>query len=244
MKGFFAMDDAILNFFNSLGDIGVILKTFVELLMAVICGGLIGYEREKNGHDAGLRTHTLVSIGACLIMIISIRGPGMDAVNTNRDPARLAAQVVSGIGFLGAGTIIQNGMNIKGLTTAATIWLCGGLGLACGSGFFSGAILSTIISYITLSFLTKIEMKLARKSPKIVMLVDNQDNILKKIADVSKNYVLVIKNISTAIISNAANDKKYQISIRLTCNEQDELNSFVKALKETIRPEEISCIKK
>ena len=149
------MDEIIINFFENLGWWGHIILIFIELFCAALFSSFIGYERESNGHAAGLRTHILVSLGSCLIMIVSVSAPGFGGAT--RDPARLAAQVVSGIGFLGAGTIIQNGTDIKGLTTAATIWLCGGIGLACGSGYFSGAIIATIISLITLVLLVHLE---------------------------------------------------------------------------------------
>ena len=166
------MDGFILEFFQGLDWWGQILLLLLELICAGVFAGFIGYEREVNGHAAGLRTHILVSIGACLIMNLSISAPGLD-IGATRDPARIAAQVVSGIGFLGAGTIIQNGTNVKGLTTAATIWLCGGVGLACGSGYFVGALLTTIISYITLTLLTKMEANIIKNTPRIVLLVES-----------------------------------------------------------------------
>ena len=149
------MDKIIIDFFEGFGWWGHLILLTIELIFAALFSGIIGYERESNGHAAGLRTHILVSLGACLIMIVSISAPEFP-VEQARDPARLAAQVVSGIGFLGAGTIIQNGTNVKGLTTAATIWLCGGIGLACGSGYFTGAIIATLVSLVTLILLIKL----------------------------------------------------------------------------------------
>ena len=105
--------------------VGNIFLILLSLVMTALLSGLIGFEREYNGHAAGLRTHLMVAIGSALIMIISIYGFS-DAAFPNRDPARLAAQVVPGIGFLGAGTIIQTGTDIKGLTTATTIWVTEG----------------------------------------------------------------------------------------------------------------------
>lgn len=104
----------------------------IRLLLAGLMGGIIGLERESHGRPAGLRTHIIVSLGSCLIMLVSIYG-FEDA--GNRDPARLAAQVISGIGFLGAGTILREGATIIGLTTAASLWVVAGIGLAMGAVF-------------------------------------------------------------------------------------------------------------
>ena len=102
----------------------------LRLLMSGVLGGLIGYEREYQHKSAGLRTHILVCVGSCLIMILSIKLYTAVQGLTNADPARLAAQVVSGIGFLGAGSILKEGPNVRGLTTAASMWVVSGVGLA------------------------------------------------------------------------------------------------------------------
>ena len=111
----------------------------LRLVLAVVLSGIIGFERELHGRPAGLRTHILVCVGAALVMLISIDGFGGSG-----DPARLAAQVVSGIGFLGAGAILRDGGDIKGITTAATLWIVGMIGLACGNGYYIGAIVAKI----------------------------------------------------------------------------------------------------
>jgi len=128
-----------------IGNTEVILR----LLLSAFFGGLVGMEREANNRPAGLRTHVLVSLGSTLIMMISIDAfRGMGASGNGGEPARLAAQVVSGIGFLGAGTILRDGTNIKGLTTAASLWVCGGIGLAVGSGYYLGGFKNIFIHYI------------------------------------------------------------------------------------------------
>lgn len=107
------------------------IEIIIRLVLSSVLGGLIGIEREVNNRPAGLRTHVLVTVGSALIMLISIDGFS-NLPNRLGDPARLAAQVVSGIGFLGAGTIMRTGNNINGLTTAASLWVSAGLGLAVG----------------------------------------------------------------------------------------------------------------
>lgn len=131
----------------------------LRLLMSCILGGIIGYEREAHRKTAGLRTHILVSIGSCLIMILSIKIYESVQGLTNADPARLAAQVVSGIGFLGAGSIIKDGPTVKGLTTAASLWVVSGVGLAVGSGYYIEAFITTGLVFLTLSILSRLENK-------------------------------------------------------------------------------------
>ncbi|MCE5286303.1 MAG: MgtC/SapB family protein [Pelosinus sp.] len=135
------------------------LEFIGRLILAALVGGVIGYERQAHNKSAGLRTHMLVSVGSCLIMILSIQMFRDVEGLTNADPARLAAQVVSGIGFLGAGSIIKEGPTVNGLTTAASLWVVAGLGLAVGSGYYVIALATTIICFLTLTFLGRVEKK-------------------------------------------------------------------------------------
>lgn len=132
-----------------------------RLLIALLIGGAIGLEREFKGKPAGMRTNMLICVGSCLIMILSIE-IARTAART-ADPGRIAAQVVTGIGFLGAGTIIRSRFHIVGLTTAATIWALSALGLAIGAGFL---LLSAIVAFlitVTLIFIGYIEKRLETK---------------------------------------------------------------------------------
>lgn len=129
----------------------------VRLTIAALLGGIVGLERQQRHKSAGLRTHILVSLGSCLIMLISYKlYAGVQGL-TNADPARLAAQVVSGIGFLGAGTIMKEGLTIKGLTTAASLWVVAGVGLAVGAGYYVGAVTTTVLSVLALTYLPRFE---------------------------------------------------------------------------------------
>jgi putative Mg2+ transporter-C (MgtC) family protein len=134
-----------------------------RLLLSALLGGLIGLERESKQHAAGLRTHILVAVGATLITIASMYGfsevLGVYGVASSRDPARVAAQIVSGIGFLGAGTILREGSTIKGLTTAASLWVVAGIGLAVGAGLDMAAATTTVIVVIALVVLNKFEKR-------------------------------------------------------------------------------------
>ncbi|MFA6281514.1 MAG: MgtC/SapB family protein [Candidatus Omnitrophota bacterium] len=132
----------------------------VRLMICFLCGGIIGLEREKQGRSAGLRTHILVCMGSGLIMLISLYIFDIYNGKAPVDPSRIAAGVVTGIGFLGAGTIITNRAGAKGLTTAASIWVSSAIGLAVGCGFILAAAFTTIITFVTLAFLKHIEKNL------------------------------------------------------------------------------------
>ena len=135
------------------------LETALRLLLATLLGGAIGWERERNNHPAGFRTHILVCVGSALIMLLSIYGfpQFMDEDKVRFDPGRIAAQVVSGIGFLGAGTILRQGLTVSGLTTAASLWVVAAIGLAAGAGFLFPALFVTLLALVSLELLNKVE---------------------------------------------------------------------------------------
>src|SRR3954469_19034483 len=118
----------------------------LRLSVAAALGGAIGLERELRERGAGLRTHTVVSVGAALFTLVSAYA----FIGPRVDPTRIAAQIVSGIGFLGAGAIIRQGLSVRGLTTAATLWLVAAIGMASGAGYYDAAIIATLGAIITL----------------------------------------------------------------------------------------------
>lgn len=129
------------------------LEMTIKLLLAVFLGSLIGYEREIKRRPAGLRTHMLVSLGSSLFTILSLNAfPGSD-------PSRVAAGILIGIGFIGAGTVLQTKEKIIGLTTAASLWITASIGMAVGVGFYLLAIVATIIAFLTL-WMSGIEKKI------------------------------------------------------------------------------------
>lgn len=131
-----------------------------RLFLAAALGGIIGFEREKHHKGmAGFRTHILVSMGSALIMLVSIYIFEIYSGKAPVDPARIAAGVVTGIGFLGAGTIIRSGESVKGLTTAASLWTVSGIGLAIGCGFYIAGWASALIAFAALYFLRKIPIE-------------------------------------------------------------------------------------
>ena len=142
------------------------LEVIVRLVLAVFLSGLVGLEREAKGRAAGFRTHILVCTGSALIMLTGVYLTAASQTG-GVDPTRLAAQVVSGIGFLGAGTIIQFRDSVRGLTTAASVWVSAGIGLAVGCGFYTGAVATTFIVLIVLFALHQIEDQVGAKARKL-----------------------------------------------------------------------------
>ena len=138
----------------------------LRLLLAAGLGSLIGAERERLAWTAGLRTHMLVCVGACLVMIVSAFGFAdiVGSYHVILDPSRVAAQVVSGIGFLGAGAILLRGDVVKGLTTAASLWTVAAIGLAVGGGLYLAAAVATVIILVILAGIKPLEEWLQRRS--------------------------------------------------------------------------------
>lgn len=173
-----------------------------RIVLAAILGGIVGVEREYNRHPAGFKTHLLVCVGACLVMLLSMFG-FQDYMENNSefvnfDPSRLAAYVVSGIGFLGAGTILVQGYTVRGLTTAASIWVTAGIGLSIGVGMYFAAIFTTAIVTLSLIFLNKIESILFKKKKNdelIAIHAKPQDMTLLAIINILEENKVVVKNV-------------------------------------------------
>jgi len=132
-------------------------QIILRLVLSVILSGLIGLERQMHRRTAGLRTHILVCLGSCLIMLTSLYVFDIYKDKVSLDPARIAAGVITGIGFLGAGTIIREKEGVRGLTTAASLWVVAGIGLAVGCGFLNASIFTTILALVVLFFLRYLE---------------------------------------------------------------------------------------
>ncbi|WP_425060897.1 Protein SapB [Sporomusa carbonis] len=173
------------------------MDIILRLVISAILGGLIGLERESLERPAGLRTHILVCIGSSLMMIVSIYGfAGYESVS--KDPGRIAAQVVSGIGFLGAGTILREGLTVKGLTTAASLWVVAGIGLAIGCGLFFAGIAVTALVFLTLVLFGQMERRhlSSKYYDRIKMVVRDQPGQLGAIGMLFGKHGISIKNIT------------------------------------------------
>lgn len=151
-----------------------IASTILRLLLAVICGGIIGLERGKRRQAAGFRTHILVCMGSALVMITNIQI--IAQYSPGEDPTRIAAQVVSGIGFLGVGTIIVTGTKqIKGLTTAAGLWASACMGISIGAGHFVSSIIACCIICLVMTVLNNVERRFYQTSKVIDLYIEFQD---------------------------------------------------------------------
>jgi putative Mg2+ transporter-C (MgtC) family protein len=171
-----------------------------RLLLAALLGGLVGFERERHNRPAGLRTHILVCVGATLIMMVSVYGFGGDGAQG--DQGRIAAQVVTGIGFLGAGTIMRQGSIIRGLTTAASLWVVAGIGLAVGIRLHVAAVAATALVLVTLYALSGVENYLARgrcKKSLWIRAVD-QPGLLGRVGTVLGDQNVSITNVNLSSV--------------------------------------------
>lgn len=193
----------------------------VRLLVASILGALIGLERDVHGRAAGLRTHLLVSLGTAVFMILS-ETVARKSTGTFSDPGRIAAQVVTGIGFLGAGAIIKEGINVRGLTTAACLWTVAAIGMAAGAGLPVLAALTTLIALICLIFLKRIERFYSKDSYRILTVITpltvspsriielvNKEGMTILNADIEKNYEsdFIVTRLSIRLFHRGIPDK-------------------------------------
>ena len=169
-------------------DVGEML---LRLTVSMVLGGAIGFERERDSQPAGLRTHMILVMGSCLAMILSIN---IGAEN-GTDPARMAAQVISGIGFLGAGAILRSGFNVKGLTTATTVWTTAIIGLAVGYGYYWVGAFTTVLVLVVLTLVSIFEKKFIRRNVIRIIKVDAVDNphIFRTVRkEISRNAVQIL----------------------------------------------------
>ena len=211
--------------------VGNFILVIIALVLALLLCGLIGVEREVRGRSAGLRTHLLVGMGSCVVMIISIYGfPNQSG---NRDVARLAAQVISGVGFLGAGAIIYRHAGAKGLTTAGTIWLSMAIGLACGSMNFILAILATAIVMTVLLGLRRFEKWIALRNPTMVIRGPSSSALLSKILEICDKYDYTASNLFSEKVQSGQ-EEQVEITFRAMARDRkhDRLEDFLKELRD------------
>ncbi len=185
----------------------------IRVFLSIVLSGLVGWNREKKRQAAGFRTHILIGIGSTVIMITSIYAakliPGLQG-----DPTRIAAQVISGIGFLGAGAIIKSGFNVKGLNTAASIWVVAGIGLLVGAGLYYAALLTSAATIITLVLFDAIEHRFFRKyEHRILILELNEKKFNRKaFAEIMEEYAIVPTDFE---YNHSFKDKKLEVKISL-----------------------------
>lgn len=205
------------------------LEMVGRLALAGVLGGLIGLERESHGQAAGLRTHMVVSLGASLIMLVSFY---VNSLSPERaDPGRIAAQVVTGIGFLGAGAILRFGMSIKGLTTAACLWTAAGIGLAAGCGYWKAAAVATGFTLLATVVLDKVERSVlhGRSFRKVVIHAKDAAGIVGRVESILGRFGLNIKEVD---IQRDRVERKLQIAILATCEEKTDVDALSRQLSE------------
>ena len=207
------MDSAILGILD-IGEYGLVLYSLIVAIFAILLGGLLGLEREINGHAAGLRTHILITMAGTLVGIIGV------TMNENR--TFLLLGIVIALGFVSAGSIVQTGKDVRGITTSSTLLLTGVLGFFIGVGYVLEAMVLTLIALGVLVMLHQVESKTSKKNPTITILLDSNVKLGDEIIKVADTFGLKIKNISSKI-------SKY--------HDQDVLKvvvTFFKAPKDTI----------
>lgn len=188
----------------------MIIEITLRLLIALVLGGVIGIEREYRSKDAGFRTHFLVALGSALFCIVSQYGFGFDL----KDSSRVAAQVVSGIGFLGAGTIIFQKNVVRGLTTAAGLWVTAAIGLACGSGMYAAASIATAIVIIGLEVLIAFVPHIGKTVVELSFYTTNESNI-KAIIEQLKQANISISSYKLRKQQTAPNTDLYKVELEL-----------------------------
>lgn len=193
-------------------------QTIIKLVLGVLLSSIIGMERQSVNKPAGYRTYTLVGISGVLIMIC---GEFM-ATEYNADPTRIPAQLLSGIGFIGAGTILRDGLNVRGLTTAAGLLAVTCIGLTIGAGYYIGGIVATFVVYIVLSYSHRISDKLDHFGIMELEIIVNKDanDILSEIEKKLSNYGTEIKRIKILEEEDTNSKVPYKIIISIQYNKQ------------------------
>jgi len=213
----------MLGLFDPLRDL-TLQSLIIRFLLALMCGGLIGFQRGKKKHPAGLRTHALVSIGAASVMVVSQYL--MVALGNIGDLSRMGAQVISGIGFLGAGTVMVTGKSqVKGLSTAAGLWASACMGLAIGAGYYEAGILMCVLIFAVLVGLNKIDENFIKTEVNINIFVEFDDRLE------FSNIVKILKSNELGIneITDIEKEKGRNRSMIISLNGKDDSISFVKA---------------
>jgi putative Mg2+ transporter-C (MgtC) family protein len=196
-------------------------ETLIRILVAMGLGALIGWDRERRGQPAGLRTHIILCIGSALAMILSI-----NLAYPNNDPARMAAQVITGIGFLGAGAIFRYGTGVKGLTTATSLWTMGIIGLACGMGMLLVATGTTLVLLFVLYWVERFETRFIHQAVTFVVLVvaNNRKGLLR---DIKKVLSEPPRTITSTKITRDVVEDVVEITFNVRSTDEDQADEMV-----------------
>ncbi len=208
-------------------------ETLLRLAVAALLGSIIGLERERMAWAAGLRTHMLVCVGSTLMMIVSAYGFAdvLRYEHVALDPSRIAAQVVTGVGFLGAGTILLRHDSVRGLTTAASVWAVAGVGLAVGGGMYVAAVGATVLIFLILAVIKPLERRYwsgARQAHLITLRVDRDPSPVEAIEKLLGGMALVIRSLTVAEVPD--DELLQQVQIEITRVRQSELIHVIERL--------------
>ena len=194
-------------------------------------GAIIGFEREYHAKEAGIRTHLLVALGACLFMILSVYGFDfmLDRDHVSFDPSRIASQVVTGIGFIGAGTIILQKQMVRGLTTAAGLWVTAAIGLACGNGMFIIAAVTTVIVLVSLGLINVYLPYFSQKERHITFLVEDY-GLMTEILEKLRQEKITVLNYEMHK-SAEENNGKMLVTLEIRMKRYDNVKGITSILK-------------
>ena len=196
------IDESIIKLATSLDGWGMLIYILITVIISAVLSALIGLERYRKGENAGMRTHALLAVGCSFLMSIAIWAIPMAGFDTTKyDISRIAAAVVSGVGFLGAGVIIKDRFTVKGLSTATTLWICSAIGLATGAGFVLEAIVATIITTLVVFIRNRLIIGIDRNAPHVIVEADKNVSIIDVINTVCAKNTLNLKNIDITEIN-------------------------------------------
>jgi len=211
------------------------MQIALRLVLAVVLGGMIGFEREQSSHAAGLRTHMMVCLGSCLLMLLSIYGFSafVDEVNVRVDPARLAAAVITGVGFLGAGTILHTGRGITGLTTAASVWVVSAIGLGVGAGFYFASSVATAMVLFVLWAMNKLERKYirGRRERVLVIITEGRPMVLGRVQEALDERGIVVRKMSVREEEASSEHGHLELRLQLAAQNQKSVARLLDELR-------------
>ncbi|MDY6866756.1 MAG: MgtC/SapB family protein [Chloroflexota bacterium] len=208
------------------------VQIILRVLLGAVLGAVIGFERERDNQPAGLRTHMILVIGATLAMVLSVNlGYLFARPGTPADPARLAAQVISGIGFLGAGAILRYGFNVKGLTTATSLWTMAIVGMAVGAGYYLIGVFTTALMLVVLGLLNIIENRWVRTSVSRFLSIeaDYHKGVVKAVRHIVQEFS---DELTSFNIQKEFKDQRLRIQVVSRISRDQKLEDLIEALSD------------
>jgi len=242
-----SFDDHILRWVYSLHGYGIILYVLFTAVLSAVLSFSVAIERKLRGKSISIKTHVLLSVGCSLLMTISIwairiadgsidimSGPGSVSLELSYDTSRIAAAVVTGMGFIGAGAIIKDKLTVRGLSTAATLWISAAIGLACGSGFILESVASTALVILIIFAINAVNRQITKRSPSIVLTAPNDFPLIKIVNDIAlENNIMICdidilkveETVTTARVILSCSIKKTKVDyFRNQLSRPDEIN--------------------